>query len=153
MSEETEDIGREQQIDNAFIQSENHQFNGAELQPWTPSRLVAAQSIGLRYPNISDEDREQFRQTGIYPGALKDIAIVLWICTLVKPEEIRRAGRQPDDSYEQAVKWADGLGITNLKSECFWKAYDRFIKIVSEERVSISHPKIDKDEDVDDPKT
>ena len=65
--------------ESAFTGSDNHALGELELQPYTPSRIVAAQSLGLKYPLIPDEEREQFDKTGIYPGALRDTIIVLWL--------------------------------------------------------------------------
>jgi hypothetical protein len=88
--------------------------------------------MGLRYPNIGEEALEQFNRTGVYPSAMLDTLIVLWLCTLEKPEEVRRAMRRPDESIEKAITWGAAHGITDQKSEAFWKAYDAFISIVIE---------------------
>ena len=124
----------------AFTQSDTHTFGDVELQPYTPQRAVAAQAIGLRHPNIGEDGMEQFQKTGVYPGALSDVCILLYLCSLVKPEEVRRAMRKPDESLDAAISWGAQHGITNTSSDTFWKAYDKFIAIITEVNASTSKP-------------
>jgi hypothetical protein len=134
--------------EQAFVNSDSHSFGDIELQPYTPSRVVAAQAMGMRYPNIGDEALEQFNRTGVYPSALLDTLIVLWLCTLSEPNppappgaaQVRRAMRRPDESIEKAIAWGAEHGVTDQKSDAFWKAYDRFISIVTEVQNSRSVP-------------
>src|SRR5882757_5630468 len=115
-----------------FVNSDSHAFGEIELQSYSPSGVVAAQAMGMRYPNIGDEALEQFNRTGVYPSALLDTLIVLWLCTLKKPEEVRRAMRRPDESVEKAIAWGAERGVINQRSKEFWSAYDKFIEIVTE---------------------
>ena len=117
-----------------------HALGNIELQTYTPSRVVAAQAMGMRYPNIGDEALEQFNRTGVYPSAMLDTLIVLWLCTLTKPEEVRRAMRRPDESIEKAIAWGAEHGVVDQKSKEFWDAYNKFSEIVTEVQNSKSVP-------------
>lgn len=133
MSDEayTPDDGEE-----AFAKSDAHTLGDIELEPWTPARSVAAQSMGMKYPHISAEDKERWEQTSIYPGAVQDLAIVLWLCAQKDASEVRRALRQPMVALDKAIEWAAGLGFTNTKSDEFWSGYDKFLDIVTEANAS-----------------
>ena len=117
---------------------------------YTPNRVVAAQSMGLRYPNIGNDGIEQFNKTGIYPGALHDVLIVLWLCSLEKDVEIIRAMRSPDEAMGKAIAWGTDHGITNTKSEAWWNAYDRFIDIVTDIKASNGVPQLPDSEEEED---
>jgi hypothetical protein len=147
MSDEIDKAYEPDEPEKAFVNSDAHSFNGTELQPYTPSRIVAAQAMGLRYPNIGEEALEQFNRTGIYPSALLDTLIVLWLCTLDEPHpngpgaaQVRRAMRRPDESIEKAIAWGADHGITDQRSENFRQAYDEFAAIVVEVQNSRSLP-------------
>lgn len=127
--------------DKAFTQSE----------PYTPNRVVAAQSMGMRYPNIGNDGLEQFSKTGVYPGALHDVLIVLWLCSLTEDKEIIRAMRSPDEALGKAIAWGAEQGITDTKSEAWWAAYNRFIDIMTDINSSNGVPQIpDGQQDEDD---
>ncbi len=136
--------------DAAFTQSDNHALGDLKLQPWTASRVVAAQSMGMLYPNIGAQAAAQFRRTGVYQGALKDTIIVLWLCSEKDRDVIRSAERDPDGALEQAETWAEKRGITKLNSPAFWAAYTKFMAIVTEEQESIAVPENSAVEDEDD---
>lgn len=129
--------------ETAFTESDNHALGDLELQPYNPIRIVAAQAMGLRHPNIGEEAMEQFKTTGVYPGALSDTLIVLYLCTLGTAAEVRRCGRKPDEAYEKAIAWGAERGIINMRSETFWQAYGKFIDIVSEVSASVTVPKLE----------
>jgi hypothetical protein len=139
---EPDDIGQEQhepvqrQMDAAFINSAGHvlTLNGASipLEPYSPARMVAAQAMNLRWDVLDENDRATFRETKLYPGAVRDVIIVLWLCTLKKRPEITAAGRAPEAAYEKAEDWATALGIHDPKREAFWIAYTLFFEIQNE---------------------
>ena len=129
----------------------------AATEPYTPNRVVAAQAMGLHHPNnISPDGLEQFNRTGIYPGMLQDVLIVLWLCSLEKDTEIMRAMRSPDEAINKAIAWGADNGVTDTKSEAWWKAYNRFIDIMTGISASAGVPELpdsgDDDEDTDEKK-
>ena len=134
--------------DTAFTNASNHVFGDMELNPYSASRVVAAQALGLKYPNVSE--LEQFHKTGVYAGALQDTLIVLWLCA-VPDKEVMRALREPDESLSKAIEWGAQLKITDTSSEQWWKAYQKFIDIVSEVTDSTGNPKLPDEESDDGP--
>lgn len=127
---------------DAFTKSDKHVLNGTKLYPWTAEREIAAQSMGLLYPEIGADGWDQYRRTKIYPGALKDTIIVLWLCTQT-PEQVDDADSAPIEAYRQARKWAAKLGIHRVGSDAFWQAYGKFAAIIKQVEDSKTTPKID----------
>lgn len=96
---------------------------GIELRTYSASRKVAAQSMGLMFPVVGQEGMDQMKRTGLYPGALKDTVIILWLCSLkdhsdLTPEETKagiwtpsRALHSPATALEVAMAWADGFAF------------------------------------------
>jgi hypothetical protein len=136
--------------DKAFSQSASHSlFADIALQPYTPARVVAAQAIGMRYPNIGGDALETFNKTGIYPGALQDVLIVLWLCSLSDDKDVTRAMRSTDEALGKAITWGASVGITDTKTESWWAAYYKFIDIMTDINASTGDPQIESQEDED----
>lgn len=123
----------------AFTSSENHKLGDMNLQPWTPQRIVAAQSIGMIYPFIGSDGLEQFKKSGTYPGLLKDAIIALWLCT-INHEDVDAAEGSPREAYRQAVAWAADKNIPNMESKEFNEAHNIFIKMMNQVRDSQTKP-------------
>ena len=138
--------------EKAFERSDKHVLGDLKLKPWTPSRVIAAQNMGMLYPRIGKEGWDQFQRTKMYPGALKDTIIVLWLCAL-NDDEVDDADRAPQEAYKTAQKWSAGLGIHKINSDAFWAAYGKFTEIMMEINNSATKPKNteepDDDEDED----
>jgi hypothetical protein len=120
-------------VEQAFEQSANHALGELKLQPYTPSRIVAADAMGLKYPNIP-KGFEQYSQTGTYTGILRDIIVVLGVCRM-EDEAVDKAQLDPDEAYKRAEKWAHGKGITNMASAAFQEAKSLFEDHVGDPRV------------------
>jgi hypothetical protein len=116
----------------AFLESGAHLLLGEKLAPYTPSRIVAAQAMGLLYPQIGKEGMAQLKKTGIYPGELRDLIIVLWLCRLQKAAEVQDALIDPDVSYATAEKWAGKAGLCDMTSRPFLEALSVFQTIMNE---------------------
>lgn len=132
----------------AFTDSDKHVLHGIKLYPWTPARVIAAQSLGMLYPDIGREGWDQYRRTKVYPGAVKDVIICLWLCTQDE-DAVDMADAAPVEAYRQARKWAAGLGIHKPGSDAFWQAYAKFSDIMTEVDESITAPKIESEDDPD----
>jgi hypothetical protein len=132
--------------DKAFTDSANKFLGATELHPYSASRAVAAQALGLIYPNVGTESLEQFHKTGMYPGAVQDVLIVLWLCS-IPDKEVIAAMRKPDESLAKAIEWGATLKIT-LAGEEWWQAYQQFMNIMTEISESDGAPKLpEHDED------
>lgn len=132
--------------DKAFIGSDRHTLDDLKLQPWTPQRIIAAQEMGLLYPNLGKQGWAQFRRTNVYPGALKDVMIFLFLSTLDENEV-------DEATFADARKFGAGRGIHLADGQGFWDAFHKFVEVVSEVYAGATKPKTGGDEDEDDPKT
>lgn len=136
---------------DSFTGSEKHVLDGIKLEPWTPARVIAAQSMGMLYPQIGKEGWDQFKRTQTYPGSLKDTIICLWLCS-VDAERVDDADRGPQEAYSDARAWANRLGIHVIDSIPYWRAYRKFSDIMGEVNSASTRPaKVLKDEGDDGP--
>jgi hypothetical protein len=124
----------------AFLDGDGHLFMGERLQPYTPSRIVAAQAMGLLYPKIGNDGLAQLKKTGLYPGELKDIIIVLWLCRLKAKEQVIEARLDPIAAYEDAEKWAGKIGLCDMTSDAFAYGLLVFQNIMNEIGASKTTP-------------
>jgi hypothetical protein len=126
--------------EEAFTQSDAHELGDLELQPYTPDRAVAAQAMFLRYGFVDEAGLEFFKAHKIYPGAIRDVAVVLWLCSLTSETEIDKASRDPIAAARKAVEWLHERKWDNPRGDEFWKAYTVFMRIMSEVDASTSIP-------------
>lgn len=87
---------------------------GKELHPYSPSRKIAAQAMGMKYPFTGVTD-----DFGSYPGMLVDAIIACWLRTLPDATEgegwtPRKATRKPAQAFDAAEEWAVTNGITSI---------------------------------------
>jgi len=119
------------------------------LLPFSPARERAFQAMGGKMPAWNEEEFEMIR-TGkqLYPGALRDTTIFMWLCSIPTNDEqeaafaterakakqegrkpdmemvrtVQWADRNPDEAYEEACKFGDAQGIV-IGSKKFLNAY------------------------------
>lgn len=136
-------------VDKAFTGSDKHTLDDLKLQPWTPDRIIKAQEIGLIFPNIGKQDWQLFRKTGVYPGAVRDVMIFVFLSTL-EPEEVEEA------TYREAKAFGVKRGLHIADGKAFWEAYAKFMQVQNEIDASVALPKANgsepPDDDDDDPK-
>jgi len=87
---------------------------GKELHPYSPSRKIAAQSMGMKYPFTGPTG-----EYGEYPGMVVDAFIVCWLRTL--PDNTdgedwtpRKAMRSPGKAFDAAEEWATKNNFTSI---------------------------------------
>lgn len=125
------------------------EFDKTALLPYSPARERAAQAMGVKAPAWNEEEFEMVR-TGkqLYPGALRDATIFVWLCSIPTAGEqqeeniaeqaaakregrkpvfktgwtVQRADRNPDEAYEEACRFGDERGILP-GSKKFLEAY------------------------------
>lgn len=134
---------------DSFTESDKHVLHGTKLYPWTPARMIAAQAMGLLFPDIGKEGWDQYRRTKLYSGAVRDTIIVLWLCT-IDENAVDEADAAPQDAYKRAKAWATALGIHDRNKDAFWQAYAKFSAIVTEVDEAITTPKVEPGEEADD---
>lgn len=133
---------------DAFTDSDKHILNGTKLYPWTPARIIAGQAMGMLYPEIGKDGWDQYRRTKVYPGAVKDVVICLFLCSQTN-DEVDEADVAPVEAYRKARAWAAGLGIHKPGSDAFWQAYAKFSDIMTEVDKSTTVPKVEPGEEPD----
>ena len=119
------------EVDKIFVESAGHKLNGLTLQPFTPARLVASQAMGLKYPFIGKEGMAQIEKTGLYAGELRDLLIVLWLCSQDEGT-VLESQLDPSSAYLAAQTWGAGLGLTLQTSAIFAEAVLVLEKIFAE---------------------
>src|SRR2546423_285975 len=85
---EEQRLSDQEAANRAFVNSHLHNFEGIELEPYSRGRRVAAQAMGLHYGSIDKAGQQRFISNKIYPGAVRDVSIVLWLCTLKNERDI-----------------------------------------------------------------
>jgi hypothetical protein len=146
MNKETDELYLpDDPAEEAFTQSDAHDLGDLELQPYTPDRAVAAQAMFLRYGFVDEAGLEFFKAHKIYPGAVRDVAVVLWLCSLTNQSEIDKASRDPIAAARKAVEWSHERKMDNTRSEEFWKAYTVFMRIMAQVDASASVPEQQSD--------
>ncbi len=140
---------KQSKVDKAFTKSDRHTLDDIKLQPWTPERYLAGQSMGMIHPRVGDEGWDQFDRTKMYPGCVKDTVIVIWLCSIPDSPNgssdfqwnVEDADARPVEAYRVAKKWAKSRGILNADSVEWWHAYGKFAEVVKEASDSMTQPK------------
>jgi hypothetical protein len=125
---------------DAFLKSERHALDGIKLQPWTPDRMIAAQSLGMIYPSIGDEGWAALKRRSIYAGAVRDVALALWLCTLSDAEVLEAEARGDAEARKQSAAWAVKLHLHDANKAPFWDAFTKFMEIQNEVNQSATLP-------------
>lgn len=124
--------------EEAYLQAKaGNALFGQELQAWSPSRIIAANAMGLVWP-LPETAMDQLANHGVYSGALRDTIILCWLRTLRNASEqdkdsvlrgdwtVQKALRAPHDAFEAATAWAHAHGMVAFSDDPespFGKAY------------------------------
>lgn len=138
---------RQELATKAFDQAQaGFELFGVTLAPYSPSRKVAAQGMGMLYPFVGEGGAEQLDKTGVYAGAIRDTMILCWLCTLIDADKIpkdtpprdaakiwtpSRAMNCPADAMEAALAWGVDHNLMDVNSEEFGQAYQVFMATVN----------------------
>ena len=140
---------------------------GQPLRAYTRTRYTAAQSMGLLYPCIGDEGLAQYNATGMYPGQVRDVMLLLWVCTIPHASEatareakagiftVERALMKPGVAAERALEWGVKNGLADPADPRFDEAHKTFgqlVRPVEESRFEIQQAGGTKGGGADDPK-
>lgn len=123
-----------------FISSERHAIDVIKLDPWTPDRLIAFQSLGGIYPNISDEGWAALRRRSIYPGAVRDVLLALHLCSISPEKVLELETKGESEAKKESMAWGVKLGIHDTNKAPFWTAFDKFMQIQLEANQAITVP-------------
>lgn len=93
-------------------------FDGAGANgrvPWTIARHSAAMNLGCKAVLAVGPDVRELMIKGTYPNALRDVIIVLWLCSLNEKEVIKlncfMTAEAEQKAISQAFAWADKVGL------------------------------------------
>lgn len=158
--------------ERAFINAKaGFSLFGNPLHAYSASRRVAAQSMGMLYPYIGEGAGDQFEKTGAYAGMLKDILILLWLCTLpdaseMTKEEVRdpqawnpsRAVANSARALDAAITWGEEQGLMEMNGEKYNEAAQVFIAMVtgvqaSEFKLNVVAPEGESSAEDEDPES
>lgn len=123
-----------------FAAPEKHLFDGIHLQPWTEARRVAAQTLGLIYPNLNKSDWASLKRGGDYPGAVRDTMLALWLCTITSSELIKIEMAGIENAMEESMKFGIEHGISDRRKQKFWDAFSKCMDIWNEVSDSVTVP-------------
>lgn len=140
-----EDLHPESQAHEVAFMDAKSVFSlfGEDLRPFSPSRKVAAQKMGMMYPYVGDGGGAQFEKTGSYPGMLMDVIILCWLCSLADPDELdkeeRKAGvwtpvralSRSEAALEAALAWGTEKELIDLNGAPYREAMQVFMAIVT----------------------
>ncbi len=127
-------------VDSAFLESNNHEFDDVKLEPYSPMRIVAAQAMGMHHGRVDPAGMEQFERVSIYPGAVRDVCIVLWLCSIKDELQIDQAARAPVHAAKLAVEWGTAHGLIDDTTDKFSDAFALMFKLMKEIKTSQSVP-------------
>jgi hypothetical protein len=104
-------------IQNAFDQAQTNgaEFAGDSRAPWTIARHSAAMNLGCKVILAIGPDVRELMTTGTYSNALRDVILVLWLCSLSETEVIKLncilTKETEQEAITKAFKWADKIGL------------------------------------------
>src|SRR5215475_8373938 len=97
------------------VQGEGAEFAGRSRAPWTIARHSAAMNLGCKVVLAIGPDVRELMIRGAYSNALRDVIIVLWLCSLSETEVIKLNCILTPEAEQQAItkafKWADSIGL------------------------------------------
>jgi hypothetical protein len=84
--------------------------------PWTIARHSAALSLGCKPLLGVGPDVRDLMVNGTYSNALRDVIIVLWICSLTEKEVLKLncvlSPEAEQEAIAKAFSWAEKIGLT-----------------------------------------
>jgi hypothetical protein len=125
---------------DAFVKSERHTLNGIKLEPWTADRSIAAQSLGMIFPALGTEGWASVKRSGIYPGAVRDVALALWLCSLTPEQVLEAECAGEKEAKKRSTEWAGRQGIHDTNKQAFWDALGLFMEMQREVNDSVTVP-------------
>jgi len=141
---EPEDIGHESkeseshedQVEKAFAESHGHKLGDITLEPYSRARRYAAAAMGLYYGKLSEVEFQEFIKTRLYPQAMRDVGIVMWLCVIKDHNIISAITRNPKAYEDQMQEWAEKHGLDDTSGDEFWEGFSEFAAIMKEVEVS-----------------
>lgn len=131
----------------AFVSSERHVLNGLKLEPWTEARRVASQSLGLIYPNLSATDWVLFKRGGAYPGAVRDVMLTLWLCTIPAGEVLKTEALGIENAMDGSMLFGIKNNLHDIQKQGFWDGMSKCMELWNEVNESVTVPAATNDDE------
>jgi hypothetical protein len=131
---------KQKEIDKAFESSGGRKVGDLVLKPYSWSRVCAAQAMGLHFGYVEDSSKNRFHRTELYPGALHDVSVIMWLCAAATEDEIDAASVEPAPYRIKAKEWAGPLGLLTVTTDIFQQAYKALFDILHEVDASQHKP-------------
>lgn len=138
----------QQEIEQSFIESDAHSWNGIKLEPFSSRRQAAANCLGLRFGNLSQDEIARTLESNSYPDMMQDAIMIVYLCFprgKVRPntgftESIEESYAACDPTSRKGVRrrmleWAETEGI-EIGSEKLSSAFAAMVKIVKESLIN-----------------
>lgn len=137
-----------QEIDAAYAESDCHFWNEIKLEPFGSRRQTAANCLGLRFGNLTEEEMQSGMEGRGYPDLMQDAIIILYLC--FPRGEINKVTGQSqsiEESYaacdpgqrknvrRRMLQWAEAQGI-EMCSPTLAQASKIMVAILKEEIIS-----------------
>lgn len=120
------------EIQEAFDEADSDAETRA---PWTIARHSAAMNLGCKAVLAVGPDVRQLMIKGTYPNALRDVIIVLWLCSLSEKEVIKLNCLMMPEAEEKAIarafEWAEKAGL-EYGNKLFLEGLEFLDRIVSQ---------------------
>jgi hypothetical protein len=81
-------------------------WRGKQLEPFSYMRRRAAAAMGLRFFELTAEEREAAEEAQFYKGIDSDVVLVLFLCSL-KKSEVLKALRLPEQAFAKAMDFGE----------------------------------------------
>lgn len=128
--------------ESPIIPGQTFTLFGEPLRAYSYSREIAANAMGMLYPDIGKTGAAMFAKKFTYNGILKDLSIVLWLCSIADASDIPQGNpdgqwsvdaaiQDPQKALSEAIQWAGDKGITQSDFEKCLEAKAVFISIVT----------------------
>jgi hypothetical protein len=137
----------QQEIDQSFIESDAHYWNGIKLEPFGSRRQAAANCLGLRFGNLSKDEIDRTLESNSYPDMMQDAIMIIYLCyprgkakETGMTDSIEESYAACDPSARKMVRrrmleWAESEGI-EIGSVQLSEAFSVMVKIVKESMVN-----------------
>jgi len=141
---EVEDVGHEGKegqthedaVEKAFQESHGHSLGDIPLEPYSRARRYAAAAMGLYYGKLTEAEFEEFLKTKLYPQAMRDVGIVMWLCSIKDHNKISAITRNPKAFEDEMQEWSEKQGLDDTSDDEFWEGFSEFADIMKEREVS-----------------
>lgn len=128
LKEDLETLDPADEVQKSFDESTVVVFGEQKLNPWTTARHCASLLLGCEIMADIGAAISKIQTKGTYPGVLKDVVVVMWLCSLPAEEVARINYATGPEDVAAAFAWADEVGL-KYGGPLFTQSFESIIKI------------------------